>query len=162
MGDTTPRTSDLVASFELRRSECFRPNTSLTAYELASDTALAPSSDAFSSAIAKTAPAGPPTRALKALATAPELMKCPLCGVCANAPAQVQVSAVAAIAGELPERHRERQRVVRQDRLARNLLDGRADEVRARSFELDAVAQAHREGQTGHVTGKLVLVSHAV
>ena len=35
-------------------------------------------------------------------------------------------------------------------------------EVRARSFELDAVAQAHREGQTGHVTGKLVLVSHAV
>jgi NADPH2:quinone reductase len=30
--------------------------------------------------------------------------------------------------------------------------------VRARSFALDDVAAAHREGQTGHVTGKLVLV----
>jgi NADPH:quinone reductase len=31
-------------------------------------------------------------------------------------------------------------------------------EVRARSFELGEVAEAHREGQAGHVTGKLVLV----
>ena len=31
-------------------------------------------------------------------------------------------------------------------------------EVRARSFALDDVAEAHREGQAGHVTGKLVLV----
>jgi NADPH2:quinone reductase len=30
--------------------------------------------------------------------------------------------------------------------------------VRTRSFALDDVATAHREGQTGHVTGKLVLV----
>jgi NADPH:quinone reductase-like Zn-dependent oxidoreductase len=30
--------------------------------------------------------------------------------------------------------------------------------VRARSFALDDVAEAHREGQAGHVTGKLVLV----
>jgi NADPH:quinone reductase-like Zn-dependent oxidoreductase len=30
--------------------------------------------------------------------------------------------------------------------------------VRARSFALDAVTEAHREGQAGHVTGKLVLV----
>ncbi len=30
--------------------------------------------------------------------------------------------------------------------------------VRARSFELGEVAEAHREGQAGHVTGKLVLV----
>jgi NADPH2:quinone reductase len=30
--------------------------------------------------------------------------------------------------------------------------------VRARAFALDDVAAAHREGQTGHVTGKLVLV----
>ena len=30
--------------------------------------------------------------------------------------------------------------------------------VRARSFALDDVTEAHREGQTGHVTGKLVLV----
>ncbi len=30
--------------------------------------------------------------------------------------------------------------------------------VRARSFELGEVAEAHREGQVGHVTGKLVLV----
>lgn len=34
-------------------------------------------------------------------------------------------------------------------------------EVRARSFELDEVAEAHREGQAGHVTGKLVLVPRA-
>jgi len=34
-------------------------------------------------------------------------------------------------------------------------------EVLARSFELDQVAEAHREGQTGHVTGKLVLVTSA-
>jgi NADPH:quinone reductase-like Zn-dependent oxidoreductase len=32
-------------------------------------------------------------------------------------------------------------------------------EVLARSFELDEVAKAHREGQTGHVSGKLVLVT---
>jgi NADPH:quinone reductase-like Zn-dependent oxidoreductase len=31
-------------------------------------------------------------------------------------------------------------------------------EVRTRSFALEDVAQAHREGQAGHVTGKLVLV----
>jgi NADPH2:quinone reductase len=31
-------------------------------------------------------------------------------------------------------------------------------EVRARSFALEDVANAHREGQAGHVTGKLVLV----
>ncbi len=31
-------------------------------------------------------------------------------------------------------------------------------EVRTRSFALDDVAAAHREGQAGHVTGKLVLV----
>ncbi len=31
-------------------------------------------------------------------------------------------------------------------------------EIRTRSFELDDVAAAHREGQAGHVTGKLVLV----
>jgi len=31
-------------------------------------------------------------------------------------------------------------------------------EVRTRSFALDDAAAAHREGQTGHVTGKLVLV----
>jgi NADPH2:quinone reductase len=31
--------------------------------------------------------------------------------------------------------------------------------VKARAFALDDVAAAHREGQTGHVTGKLVLVS---
>jgi NADPH:quinone reductase-like Zn-dependent oxidoreductase len=31
-------------------------------------------------------------------------------------------------------------------------------EVRARAFALDDVAEAHREGQTGHGTGKLVLV----
>jgi NADPH:quinone reductase-like Zn-dependent oxidoreductase len=31
-------------------------------------------------------------------------------------------------------------------------------EVRARPFALDDVADAHREGQRGHVTGKLVLV----
>ncbi len=31
-------------------------------------------------------------------------------------------------------------------------------EVRARPFALEDVAQAHREGQAGHVTGKLVLV----
>jgi NADPH2:quinone reductase len=30
--------------------------------------------------------------------------------------------------------------------------------VRARSFALDDVAEAHREGQAGHITGKLVLV----
>jgi NADPH:quinone reductase-like Zn-dependent oxidoreductase len=30
--------------------------------------------------------------------------------------------------------------------------------VRAHSFALDDVAEAHREGQAGHVTGKLVLV----
>jgi NADPH:quinone reductase-like Zn-dependent oxidoreductase len=34
-------------------------------------------------------------------------------------------------------------------------------QVRARSFALDEVAQAHREGQAGHVSGKLVLVPHA-
>jgi len=34
-------------------------------------------------------------------------------------------------------------------------------EVRARSFALDDVAAAHREGQAGHVSGKLVLVPHA-
>ena len=33
--------------------------------------------------------------------------------------------------------------------------------VRARSYALDDVAQAHRKGQTGHVSGKLVLVPHA-
>jgi NADPH:quinone reductase len=33
--------------------------------------------------------------------------------------------------------------------------------VRASSFELDQVAEAHREGQAGHVTGKLVLVPAA-
>jgi NADPH2:quinone reductase len=32
-------------------------------------------------------------------------------------------------------------------------------EVRTRSFALEDVAQAHREGQAGHVTGKLVLVA---
>jgi NADPH:quinone reductase-like Zn-dependent oxidoreductase len=32
-------------------------------------------------------------------------------------------------------------------------------EVLTRSFELDQVADAHREGQAGHVTGKLVLVT---
>ncbi len=31
-------------------------------------------------------------------------------------------------------------------------------EVRARAFPLSDVGNAHREGQTGHVTGKLVLV----
>jgi NADPH:quinone reductase-like Zn-dependent oxidoreductase len=31
--------------------------------------------------------------------------------------------------------------------------------VRTRSFDLDQVAQAHRQGQTGHVTGKLVLLA---
>jgi NADPH:quinone reductase-like Zn-dependent oxidoreductase len=31
-------------------------------------------------------------------------------------------------------------------------------EVRTRSFALDDVAAAHREGQAGHATGKLVLV----
>jgi hypothetical protein len=30
--------------------------------------------------------------------------------------------------------------------------------VDARPFALDDVADAHREGQTGHVTGKIVLV----
>jgi NADPH:quinone reductase-like Zn-dependent oxidoreductase len=34
-------------------------------------------------------------------------------------------------------------------------------EVLTRSFELDQVAEAHREGQAGHVTGKLVLVTGA-
>jgi NADPH:quinone reductase-like Zn-dependent oxidoreductase len=34
-------------------------------------------------------------------------------------------------------------------------------EVRARSFALDEVAEAHRAGQAGHVTGKLVLVPRA-
>jgi NADPH:quinone reductase-like Zn-dependent oxidoreductase len=34
-------------------------------------------------------------------------------------------------------------------------------EVLARSFELGQVAEAHREGQAGHVTGKLVLVTGA-
>ncbi len=33
--------------------------------------------------------------------------------------------------------------------------------VRVRSFELGEVAEAHREGQAGHVAGKLVLVPHA-
>jgi hypothetical protein len=34
-------------------------------------------------------------------------------------------------------------------------------EVRTRSFELGQVAEAHREGQAGHVAGKLVLVPRA-
>jgi NADPH:quinone reductase len=38
------------------------------------------------------------------------------------------------------------------------LVEQRKLEVRARSFVLDDVAEAHRVGQAGHVTGKLVLV----
>jgi NADPH:quinone reductase-like Zn-dependent oxidoreductase len=34
-------------------------------------------------------------------------------------------------------------------------------QIRTRSFELDEVAKAHREGRAGHVTGKLVLVPGA-
>jgi NADPH:quinone reductase len=42
--------------------------------------------------------------------------------------------------------------------LTRLVEQGRL-EVLARAFPLDQVAEAHREGQAGHVTGKLVLVA---